>query len=93
MSENVTLPYNVVFSTDKAARTSIKIDFDSNISILKYELWNNDRTDKMFEISFTLNANDTINLFGGAAAANAFKTACSVAMNNDLQSRVQTEVK
>jgi hypothetical protein len=92
-ADPVTLPYNVVLSTDKADRATITIDFDTNQSVLKYEVWNNDRTEVLKTFTFTLDSAETVALFGGAANANTFKANCSTAMNNDLQDKVQTEAK
>lgn len=92
-ADPVTLPYNVTLSSDKADRVGVYINFTSNKATLKYEVWNNDRTEILKTFSFSLDSAETIALFGSAENANAFKANCSTAMNTDLQSKVQTEAK
>jgi len=95
-ADEVTLPYNVVISdplTDAGDRKSIKVNFDDNTALIVYELWNDDRTDLIERISYTIDGAELITILGGASAAAAFKSAVSSSMSTHLQSRRETQAK
>ena len=96
VADDVTLPYNVVMSdplTDKAARISVSFFWEAagNYALIKYELWNSDRTVPIEENVVRLEGtsfNDFVADYGATLQSRS-----NAAIGQDIQSNHATQAK
>ena len=96
LADDVTLPYNVVVSeplTDKVERISVSFFWEAagNYALIKYELWNSDRTGLIEENVVRLEGtsfNDFVADYGATLQSRS-----NVAINQHIQANHTTQAK